>query len=201
MRNRKGFTLIELIATIGLLGMLATILINLSIKKLNESKELARETLYNSIELAASNYVTENASELTELKNNDYIYVTLQTLVEKEYFTTSLVDPTTKESLPLTNTVYVTRDYNGNIKSTYDNEQREKVKLELNGPYNIYIKLGNSYTENGVTATLPNGEDESDFVKIDGTVNTNLVGKYLIKYIYDDRYITRNVIVYDGKSP
>ena len=36
--KKNAFTLIELIATIGLLGMLATITITISVRKINETK-------------------------------------------------------------------------------------------------------------------------------------------------------------------
>ena len=44
--KKRGFTLIELIATIALLGMLATLVITVAVRKINESKEHARDTLF-----------------------------------------------------------------------------------------------------------------------------------------------------------
>ena len=95
--NKNGFTLVELLATITLLAILATITINISVKRINETKEKSRETLIKSIELAAKSYVIDNSENLPNFSNNDNIYVTLETLIAEEKVNNSLVDPITKK--------------------------------------------------------------------------------------------------------
>lgn len=199
--KKNGFTLIELIATIGLLGMLATILITVSVKKINESKEHSKKTMIESIELAAKQYVIDYKDELTDFQIKDYVYITLQTLVEKNYFSNSLIDATTNKSLSLTDTVYVTREQNGQISAMYDIKQKEKPKLILNGSYNEYIKEGNTFIDLGVVATLSDGTDISSSITTIGTVDSNAPGTYQITYKYGDVSITRNVIIYKGNLP
>lgn len=199
--KKNGFTLIELIATIGLLGMLATILITVSIKKINETKEHSKKTMIESIELAAKEYVTDYKDKLADFQNNDYIYISLQTLVEKNYFSNSLIDPTTNKSLPLTDTVYVTREQNGEINATYDINQKEKAKITLNGSYNEYIKEGTTFTDLGVNAISSDGTNISSSITTTGTVDTTTPGTYKIKYEYGNISIERNVIVYEGNLP
>ena len=194
--KKNAFTLIELIATIGLLGMLATITITVSVRKINETKEKARDTMIESIKLAAEKYVTDYEEELQQFKNNDNIYISLQTLVEKEYFTESLVDPTTKKSIPITNEVYITRDKNGEISSTYNVNQSQNPKLTLIGSYNEYVEEGKEYVEQGVKAITPSGEDASSSVTITGSVDTTIPNTYKITYELDNVKITRNVIVF-----
>lgn len=194
--KKNAFTLVELIATIGLLGMLATITISVSVRKINETKEKARDTMIDSIELAAKNYVNDYGSELPQFINNDNIYVSLQTLVEKEYFTESLIDPTTKKSLPLTNEIYVTREESGEITSTYNVNQRKEPKLTLIGSYNEYLEEGSEYVEKGVNAISPTKEDVSSSVTIIGNVDTTTSNTYKITYELDNVKITRNVIVF-----
>lgn len=199
--KKNGFTLIELIATIGLLGMLATILITVSVKKINETKEHSKKTMVESIELAAKQYVTDYKDELSDFQNNDYIYISLQTLVEKNYFSNSLIDPTTNKSLPLTDTVYVTREQNGEINAIYDINQKEKAKITLNGSYNEYIKEGTTFTDLGVNAVSSDGTNISSSITTTGTVDTTTPGTYKIKYEYGNISIERNVIVYEGNLP
>lgn len=197
--KKNGFTLIELIATFGLLSMLATILINLFIGKINETKQNARNTLIESIELAAENYILDNTDELTEFNKKDFIYLKLQTLVEKEYFKESLIDPTTKKSLPLSDEVYVVRENNGKIIAKYDIDQRNKTKLVLNGSYNQYLEQGQEYIDLGINAVSVEGNDVSKDVIAEGSVDSDAIGIYKIKYKYDNVYLVRNVIVYKGK--
>lgn len=199
--KKNGFTLIELIATIGLLGMLATILITVSVKKINETKEHSKKTMIESIELAAKEYVTEYKDVLSDFQSNDYIYVSLQTLVEKNYFSNSLIDPTTNKSLPLTDTVYVTREQNGEINAVYYINQKVKAKITLNGSYNEYIKEGTTFTDLGVNAISSDGTNISSSITTTGTVDTTTPGTYKIKYEYGDISIERNIIVYKGNLP
>ena len=199
--KKNGFTLIELIATIGLLGMLATILITVSVKKINEAKEHSKKTLIESIELAAKQYVTDYKDELSDFQNKDYIYVSLQTLVEKNYLSNSLIDPTTNKSLPLTDTVYVTREQNGELYAVYDINQKENAKLTLNGSYNEYIKAGTTFTDLGVNAVSSDGTNISGSVTKTGIVDSTTPGTYKIKYEYGKISIVRNVIVYEGNLP
>ena len=194
--KKNGFTLIELLATIALLGVLATITIGVSVRKINETKESARDVMINSIEFAAQNYVLDNKDELVNFNNQDYIYITLQKLIEKEYFTESLIDPTTQKALPLSDEIYVVRESNGKLKAVYDINQREKPKIVLNGSYNEYVHLGSEYKEQGVTAKNNLNQDVSSQVSISGTVDTNNENKYIITYEIDNVKITRNVIVY-----
>lgn len=199
--KKSGFTLVELIAAIVILAMLITLAVTVSLSWIDKSKEKSKETLIQSIELAAKQYVMDYKSELTTLKTNDYIYITLQELTEKEYFTNSLVDPITEKSLPLTDTVYVTIEANGTITAKYDIDQKTKAKLTLIGSYNEYIKKGSTYTELGVTAIDKNGNDVSSSVTITGTIDTSIEGTYKITYEYENVSIIRNVIVYSGNMP
>ncbi len=192
---KKGFTLVELLAAVAILSIIATITINISVKKINETKEKGRETLIKSIELAAKSYVIDNSKNLDNFSRNDNIYVTLETLIKEEKFNNSLVDPTTKKALSLQDTVYVTRNENGQINSTYDINQKNKSKIELNGPFNMHIKKGSNFEDPGVLATSSTGSSVTPIVT--GTVNINEVGTYVLTYTHGERSITRNIIVYE----
>ena len=173
---KKGFTLVE---------------------RINEEKEESREKLISSIELATKQYVLNHENELSNLKQYDYDYISLETLEENNMFTSSLIDMTKKESLPISDTVYVLRSSNGEIITKYDINQNNKPKLTLIGSYNTYVKKGSNYSELGVTAISTNNEDVSSSVTISGTVNTSNVGKYIISYTLGEVIITRNVYVYE----
>jgi hypothetical protein len=177
-------------------GMLSTILITVAVRRINETKENAKNTMIESIELAAENYVIDFNDELLELNKNDYMYITLQTLIENNYFTENLIDPTTKKSLPLSNLVYITREPNGKINSYYDENQRESSKIRLIGKYNVYIKLGDNYEDSGVTAELKDGTDVTDNVEKTENIDLTKPGTYKVTYSLGDVKISRNVIIY-----
>lgn len=193
--KKNGFTLIELIAAVGIMLMLSTIVIPIVVRKINETKEKSYNVLINSIELAAHDYVLNNADNITSFKTNDWTYVTIETLIENKYFNESLIDARTKEAIPITNEVYVTRLHNGNINAHYDDNQSEKAKILLNGSYNIYLKKGDTYTELGVTATDTTGTDVTSSVVKTGNLITTITGVYIFTYTYQDSSITRNIVV------
>ena len=131
--NKKAFTLVELLAAIVIMGILITVVSVIIVKKVNETKEEAYDQLITSIELAAKNYVIDNGDELVQYKTNDWVEISLDTLVNNEYLD-NIRNPKTKSNLPISDIVYVTIDYNGKISATYDINQHETDKLNLNGP-------------------------------------------------------------------
>lgn len=58
--------------------------------------------------------------------------------------------------------------------------------ISLNGDYEQTVSLGQPYVESGATAMDNRDGDISGDIKINGTVNTNLVGEYHVFYDVED---------------
>jgi len=194
MKN-KGFTLIELIASIAILAMLSTIIVVAVSKSINKAKEDANATMLKAIRLAAEDYAVNNEGILTDFSTNDWVDIKLETLIKNNYFDNELKDFVTKENIPITNFVRVTRSTTGKVTTTYNENQTTQTTISLNGSYNTYIKKGDTYIDEGVIATTPEGVNVTSSVVKTGTVDTNTLGTYVITYTYQDVSITRNVIV------
>ena len=197
--KKNGFTLVELIATLALLAMLTTLISRVVIKKVNEAKAYERNVLINSIELAAITYTNEYDN--VDLQTNDCAYITLQELVEKNLLNNDLIDPTTKKSLALSDTVYVTKDINGNTYATYNINQHYETTLKLNGKYNVYVKINDVYNEPGVKIISKDGSGTTGGITTEGVVNTSEEGIYKLTYKYENISIERNVVVYQTSLP
>lgn len=197
--KKNGFTLVELIATLALLAMLTTLISRVVIKKVNEAKAYERNVLINSIELAAITYTNEYDN--VDLQTNDCAYITLQELVEKNLLNNDLIDPTTKKSLALSDTVYVTKDINGNTYATYNINQHYETTLKLNGKYNVYVKINDVYNEPGVIIISKDGSGTTGGITTEGVVNTGEEGIYKLTYKYNSISIERNVVVYQTSLP
>ena len=197
--KKNGFTLVELIATLALLAMLTTLISRVVIKKVNEAKAYERNVLINSIELAAITYTNEYDN--VDLQTNDCAYITLQELVEKNLLNNDLIDPTTKKSLALSDTVYVTKDINGNKYATYNINQHYETTLKLNGKYNVYVKINDVYNEPGVKIISKDGSGTTGGITTEGVVNTGEEGIYKLTYKYNSISIERNVVVYQTSLP
>ena len=197
--KKNGFTLVELIATLALLAMLTTLISRVVIKKVNEAKAYERNVLISTIELAAITYTNEYDN--VDLQTNDCAYITLQELVEKNLLNNDLIDPTTKKSLALSDTVYVTKDINGNTYATYNINQHYETTLKLNGKYNVYVKINDVYNEPGVKIISKDESGTTGEITTEGVVNTSEEGIYKLTYKYDSISIERNVVVYKTSLP
>lgn len=194
MKNKKnGFSLVELLCAICLVGMLSTIIAPIVIKRINSAKTEAYNTLIETIELNAKDYVITNEDKIQDYNLYDNTYISIKTLIDNNYFDSSLINPITKKTIPETDLIYVTRNNKGKIEAKYDINM--EVKIKLNDGYNIYLKVGDTFNDLGVTATLLDGTDVTSSIITSGTVNTSSIGTYVITYTFGNSKITRNVIV------
>lgn len=111
--NNKGFTLIELIATIALLAIVVTISF-VSINAVVKSNKIEQcNNLVSSIEMATKEYVSDNRYKDT-INNKIFTINDINTIL-KGYITLPIIDPNTKD------------DITGNIS----------VNVELNDDYTV----------------------------------------------------------------
>lgn len=114
--NNKGFTLIELIATILLLGVLAIIAFVSITGILSQSKVNDCENLVNNIKSAAKDYVSDN--RYSNVFNNVYdnVLIDAGSLVNGKYLSSPIINPFTKEEIKL---------------------EDVKIKIKLNNDYTV----------------------------------------------------------------
>ena len=128
--NYKGFTLVELLAVIAIMGMLAVIMVPTISWVIEENKKNNSANLKNSIKSSARAYISDNRYEIklddsscaNDIRNitfigNDYIdesKITVELLVNKGYLKSNsgeIIDPKTNKSIDKNNSY---------IKVTYD---------------------------------------------------------------------------------
>ena len=130
-RNNKGFTLVELLATIAILSILVTIGLYLSTDTLNVAKRKSYEVTINNVEKNANTYVTENKNKIFYLTSSDgkreYQCVTISNLIEMGYLDANVVNsPINSEGdkLDENDYIYIERDAQSKtlLKSVYNRE-------------------------------------------------------------------------------
>lgn len=100
--NRKGFTLIELIATIALLAVIAIISFVSITKVIEQNKINNCETLVNNIKTAANEYVSDNRYKKSFVDgiSSDYIKnIDAGVLTSGNYLSTPIINPFNKNEI------------------------------------------------------------------------------------------------------
>ena len=108
---KRGFTLVELLAVLILLGVVSLIAIPSIGKILNRSREKARESTKNELIKAAKNYYADNIRELPE--DGSHKCLSVSEIEENGYISNDdIVDPTTEEKLTGYVKIYFDNTYN-----------------------------------------------------------------------------------------
>ena len=122
--KKKGFTLVELLGVIVILGIIATITVPLIQRTIIENTEEAYNDQVTSFERAAKNYVASDVYNMTNCQTK-ICTISLKELQEKGYLQSGdIVNPITDENFDMDNVVDIT--YDGDTFSyNYDTSQDE----------------------------------------------------------------------------
>lgn len=183
--NKKGFTLIEVLAIIILLGILITVVVSLVDGDIKFAKDYATESQINLIEDSAEMYYLNYKNEIPSIETTKIVSITVQTLYDKGFIKDKDLKVNTKETVKKTDKVLIYL-IDGELFTLYDKTQAINLLIILKGPKELKIKKGGLYTEFGAVLinTVTNTITALPPQNIAGTVNTSLEGKYTINYSY-----------------
>lgn len=106
--NDKGFTLVELLTVIIILGVLAIITVPMIMGNVEESKKISYEKLIKNIEQTTQIYIRNNKDNIPGIKTvGNVTSITLQDLVEKEGLKKPVIDPMTEKYVSLTTPITI----------------------------------------------------------------------------------------------
>lgn len=106
--NEKGFTLVELLTVIIILGVLAIITVPMVMGNVDESKRISYEKLIKNIEQTTQIYIRNNKDNIPGIKTVDNVTsITLQDLVDKEGLKKPVIDPITEKTVSLTTPITI----------------------------------------------------------------------------------------------
>ena len=114
--NKKGLTIVELLAVLVLIGLLAVVIFPTITSNMNDSKNKTQEIQKASIKEAAESYVADNIGLKIFLNNNTEEVVTLNTLIEEGYLNGKYSNPQDGKDYDLMNSkVTIKREDNSYI--------------------------------------------------------------------------------------
>lgn len=134
--NRRGFSLVELMAVISILGILIGVAIGAVSNYLEKAKNQAYSSIYKAASGACENYIIEHGLA-TSLDNNATGVVDLAVLVEESYMEDP-VDPNTKTMCSGKIEYKMVKGSNKNKETIIENDSIVyRVTLECPGNKNL----------------------------------------------------------------
>lgn len=174
--KKKGFTLIELLAVIVILSLTVMIVIVKVDKNIKDANKFGNERTTEMLENAATLYVENYRSELSNINSKGVDVITIDKLINKGLIESKDVND------PVTN-VIVVAVINDVIRAKYTKTSMNVIFLK--GSSEISIYKGNNYVELGAYVAIPgSGLVELTNSNISSTVNKNTIGKYKVTYTY-----------------
>ena len=98
MRKKNGFTLVELLSTVVILGVVLSVTVYIVMKNINKAKDNADLITYNNIKSAAKVYNDEVASYWNIKDDYEYSCISLGNMIEIGYFDENIINKSDKLS-------------------------------------------------------------------------------------------------------
>lgn len=203
--NKKGFTLIELIAAITILGLLFAFVIPSVGRIFSKTKDDQYDLMVTTIENAAKNYVNDNSelfygsdtdnTLIKKVRNNNTCVitsVTLDTLIQNDYLKEGIIDPKTSTPFDTSKAVDVYNN-NGIGEFKFNEELGEYTPCNYNGnTTNNYVwysgflwRIIGITKDNTIKIIMQDNLTISNYASSD-TVNYN--SSYVYNYLNDYFY-------------
>lgn len=140
-KNKKGYTLVEIIAVIGILAVITTIFAVNVIKNKNTQKEEEYKNFVNIVKSSADAYISNNKGEIRKLYTiQPTVFISIKDLKTSGYLQGDLKNPKTGSIIKDDEYVKITLGTNKELIITYPTEK----KIELNSIVYAYAINNNT---------------------------------------------------------
>lgn len=107
--NKKGLTLVELLAVIGILAVIAVVVVVNVANYLGKANDTSYNSLVKSIEESTELFLADHSGDYPQLNEVGSVFeIELSALVEDNYVKSKLIDERTGEIIPLDTKISIT---------------------------------------------------------------------------------------------
>ena len=134
MRNKKGFTLVEILVSIGLLALIGTV-IGISLNKaFKDNNKNNYDEFVEKVKSAAMLYVNNTVDIINDLNDFSFKIITIGDLVDNGYLNDNLVNPDTNEKVGKNEEIQVFYDSDHEliVVYPYTNDNKDSYLYTLN---------------------------------------------------------------------
>ena len=134
MKNKKGFTLVEILVSIGLLALLGSV-IAISLNRVFKDNNKKHYNEYvEKIKSSAMLFVNNTVDIINDLNDNSFKIITIGDLIDNGYVNDTLVNPNTDEKVGKEEKIQVSYDSDHELIVTYPytNDNKESYLYTLN---------------------------------------------------------------------
>lgn len=204
MKNKKGFTLVEVLVSIGLLALIGSV-IGFSLNRIFKNNNIQNYNEFvEKVKSAGMLYVNNTVDVINDLNDASYKLIKIKVLIDNGYINENIVNPNTGEKIdkeeqikasydsdheltieyPYENTETEAYLYTLNYTITYGDTRENLCYIELNNPglQLIYLdgsKKGNLEINKNIKAYLENGEECTN-----SNLSSSKIGTYKVIYKY-----------------
>ena len=185
MRKKNGFTLVELLSTVVILGVVLSVTVYIVMKNINKAKDNAKLITYNNIKDISKIYTDEVASYWNIKDDYEYSCISLGDMIEIGYFDENTInenDKLTKETK-----IKVIRDKDSKVIKETSFSFEDSILPDVDCGYQSSISISTDNKGKKVKTTnakiLYNGLNDSYY-------------RYFYISGFDENTITTNDIVY-----
>lgn len=187
MKNKKGFTLIEVLAVVVIMGLLITLIVPNILGDVDTGKSEYNLKLEGQLKLSGKTYYSEHKSDLPTIMNGkSYAYITVPEMKTKNYITNEFVDADGNECSP--SYVYVRQ-------KTYNSDEYEYVPClvcqDKDGKQHTYSESPYCNVSNWNDTTKPTCKNTGTTIDYDDTT----LGAWNLKEVHDDTGIMAVIII------
>ena len=185
MRKKNGFTLVELLSTVVILGVVLSVTVYIVMKNINKSKEDAELITYNNIKNAAKVYNDEVASYWNTKDNYEYSCISLGDMIENGFFDEDTINKNDK--LSKETKIKVIRDKDSKVIKETSFSFEDSILPDVDCGYQSSVSIYNDETMD---------KNKSAKVKILYSVLNNEYYKYIYLSNFRENTVTTNDVVY-----